>query len=578
MIRLPSSWRRSTIGSEPPRQAPTRFNAADAVVVSSPDDLAAMEPGFVESLSQRFEVEALASRLCPVLLADQSVAIFALAEHVGSDQADALAHRIGACGYRLSAPARYVLAAPLLLAAARNQLAGKPGAGGTTSVPSRTALADAFNDMVEWGVRNGASDLHLNVRLREPVSEVKFTLSGRYVSPQRFARMPTHMLVDMLSVAWMDISGGNGAVFDPLAEQQGSMTRLVDGKTVMLRWASLAADQGPSVCLRLLERDARARIPGLEQLGYLPDQIDQVGRVMLSDGGVIIFAGTVGSGKSTSLASLICSLPAHRKVITIEDPVEYIIPGAIQNTVARNLNATAHDMYASKLRTLKRSAMTDVLIGEVRDQETGRALMDLAGSGVNVYTTVHAPCAAHIPERLASDFIGVSRDFLATPGMLKLLVYQALLPVLCPHCALQARCLTDGDMHLDGKRRSATDWGGWLDLIQTLYGDACGMLRVRNPAGCSACRRHQLPELNGYAGRTVVAEIVEPAVAACHSLPVTDPQHRGAMECAVLKAYSGEIDPRDIEARFHAFETQRRLQVQGTGEPACMPLLRAVPC
>src|SRR5690606_27714547 len=123
------------------------------------------------------------------------------------------------------------------------------------------------------------------------------------------------------------------------------------------------------------------------------------------------------------LASLIAGLPKHRKVITIEDPVEYLIPASIQNTVSRQLDAAAHDSFSSKLRALKRSAMTDVLLGEVRDQETGRAFMDLAGSGVNVYTTVHAPSAARIPDRMASDFIGVSRDFLATPGVLKLLVF-----------------------------------------------------------------------------------------------------------------------------------------------------------
>src|SRR3546814_7578327 len=81
------------------------------------------------------------------------------------------------------------------------------------------------------------------------------------------------------------------------------------------------------------------------------------------------------------------------------DPVEYLIPAAIQNTVVRNLDVAAHDNYAAKLRALKRSAMTDVLLGEIRDIETGKAFMDLAGSGVNVYTTVHAPSAALIPQR-----------------------------------------------------------------------------------------------------------------------------------------------------------------------------------
>src|SRR3546814_2616851 len=106
----------------------------------------------------------------------------------------------------------------------------------------------------------------------------------------------------MLSVAWMDIRGGNGAVFDPFIEQQGSLIKQVDGQSTILRWASLAADDGPSVCLRILKRDAAAGLPGLEQLGYLSDQIALLDRIMLSEGGVVVFAGTVGSGKSRSEA------------------------------------------------------------------------------------------------------------------------------------------------------------------------------------------------------------------------------------------------------------------------------------
>src|SRR3546814_11793043 len=105
---------------------------------------------------------------------------------------------------------------------------------------------------------------------------------------------------------------------------------------------------------------------------------------MLSEGGAVVFAGAVGSGKSTSMAVLIAGLPPHRKVVTIEDPVEYLIPAAIQNTVVRNLDVAAHDNYAAKLRALKRSAMTAVLLGEIRDIETGKAFMDLAGSGVKI--------------------------------------------------------------------------------------------------------------------------------------------------------------------------------------------------
>src|SRR3546814_15321077 len=100
--------------------------------------------------------------------------------------------------------------------------------------------------MIEWGVRNGASDMHLNVRFDGPESEVRYTVCGRYVAPERFHRMPTTTLMDILAVAWMDIQGGNGAVFDPAIEQQGRLSRRVDGRVIVLRWASLAADRGPS--------------------------------------------------------------------------------------------------------------------------------------------------------------------------------------------------------------------------------------------------------------------------------------------------------------------------------------------
>src|SRR5690606_24096933 len=114
---------------------------------------------------------------------------------------------------------------------------------------------------------NRASDLHINVNLGEAESEVKYTLSGRYIAPDCFRRMPTRMLMEMLAVAWMDVSGGNGAVFDPQAEQQGSIARRYAGRDVILRWASLASEKGPSVCLRLLEKNQARNIPALEDLG-----------------------------------------------------------------------------------------------------------------------------------------------------------------------------------------------------------------------------------------------------------------------------------------------------------------------
>ncbi len=338
-----------------------------------------------------------------------------------------------------------------------------------------------------------------------------------------------------------------------MLEQQGSLLRRVDGRAYTLRWASLAADRGPSVCLRFLSRDAASGAVSLDKLGYRADQIARFERVLKSEGGALVFAGTVGSGKSTTLATLIRSLPAHRKIITLEEPVEYRIDRAVQNTIGRDLDQQAHGRYAAKLRTLKRSAMTDVLLGEIRDAESGLAFMDLAGSGVNVYTTVHAPSARAIVDRLASDFIAVPRDFLVTPGILKLLVYQALLPRLCPDCAVPA---SPAALVRQQPESGIDHWRRWLGWIGQAWDIDPSGLRLRNPDGCAHCRRTALPELFGYDGRTVAAECLEPGLPGAGSGDghVPDPQ-ASAMAHAMEKAVAGQVDPRDVEVRFMAFET-----------------------
>src|SRR5690606_27987635 len=142
-------------------------------------------------------------------------------------------------------------------------------------------------------------------------------------------------------------------------------------------------------------------------------------------------------------------------------------------------------------------------------------------------------------------------------------------PVVCPQCALPAGDLLKGGEHIDGRYRSGKQWQTWLGLIQQLYPHSGPSWRIRNPEGCSVCRKARLPELNGYAGRTVVAEIIEPGLGLQAG--------RSAMACAMHKAMEGGIDLRDIEIRFHAFETEHaRRRAQG-GQPLPAMHLRAVP-
>lgn len=474
------------------------------------DDIARLAPGVVRTLGQEFDLASLAGRLCPVLLDSGEAALFAVKEYVQGDPIDELERMVRAAGYRLAQPTRYVLPASLLLMIARGQLTSAGWGRRDDGRPAErvSALAALFRDIVRWGVAQGASDVHVNVNQRQKTCDIRYTIHGEYVGTERFAGLSNATLLEVLAVAWMDVRGGNGAVFDPALEQQGRIALEVDGVPIVLRWASLATDVGPSVCLRILRLDAAAQ-GDLLALGYLPTQVDTLLRAREREGGAIVLAGVVGSGKSTTIAALMGGIASTRKVITLEDPVEYVIANALQNTLNGALEASGWPALEAKLKTIKRSAMNDLLIGEIRDADTGRAFMDLASSGVSLYATTHAGSAAMIPERLASDAIGVSRDFLATPGILKLLVYQTLLPRLCPACALPLHALwreREGVRPADG----APDWQAWAQELVHIYQLDADALRVRNAVGCSSCQRPQLPQLHGTTGRCVAAEMIEP--------------------------------------------------------------------
>ncbi|RBL87845.1 general secretion pathway protein [Streptomyces cavourensis] len=540
--------------------------------LNAPEDIARLDPAFSRALGREFDLAAMAGRLCPVLFENGDVAIFAVKEFCVGDAIDEVERMVRAQGYRLAKPSRYLLPAALLLMVARGQLTahGLSRRSGPRQAARTSALAALFLDIVGWGVGQGASDVHININQRREGCEVRYTIHGEYVVAERFAGLSNATLLEVLAVAWMDVRGGNGAVFDPALEQQGRIALELAGVPVVLRWASLATDAGPSVCLRILRLDATGG-SDLRALGYLPGQVATLLGAREREGGAIVLAGVVGAGKSTTLAALMRGIAPTRKVITLEDPVEYVIGNALQNSLGGSLTASGWPAFDAKLKTIKRSALNDLLIGEIRDVDTGRAFMDLASSGISLYATTHAGSAAMIPERLASDAIGVSRELLAAPGILKLLVYQTLLPRLCPACAWPAAQLW-GTAQRRHAPHEAEHWRVWMAALERTFLLDVAALKVRNPDGCAECRRPQMPELNGTIGRSVAAEMIEPEHAAgfldcvrkrdyaplrppARPLPDAswrDEATRGAkaLNSALFKAAQGEVDPRALLRRF----------------------------
>lgn len=547
-------------------------------IYASRNELNAALPSPIARLRPDIVGDQLASKVCAVELQNREWVVLATGEY---EKTDILQQALAEIFRAHSKKATFYLVASTLLLTLKER---DPANGNAAAKSDASAYKAAFDEIVAWGIANNASDVHLNVNDRGAQSQVHFSIEGQYIAPERW-RIPTDRLKEILNVVWQGSKGGNAAVFNDKTELQSRVEVTVNNTRVMGRWASLAADRGVSVTLRLLKIDQQTVTKSLSEQGYLRSQVERFERAQNSEGGAIVLSGVVGSGKSTTIASLISKLPSSRKIISLEDPVEYEMLNTLQNTISRALDDNEVDPFISKLRTIKRSAAHDILLGEIRDPITGGAFIDITGTGTSLYTTVHAKSAMQIPERLSSESIGVPTDWLASPGILNLLVYQALLPKLCPHCAMPLESLTfDGGNDARGKPRSADYWKGYIDRIQRIYRIDTGSMKVKSVKGCSVCAHDDIPQLNGYLGRDVVAEMIEPNTDRevlrriknrdtlglqehLERLPraaFDDPDmtNKSMMECAIYKAHLGLFDPRDVETRTSSFETIEMIQSQ----------------
>lgn len=458
-----------------------------------------------------------------------------------------------------------------------------------TRDPARNALMSTFTDVVSWAYANNADDIDFAVNREADRSQICFKIGGRYIRPEQWL-LPTDTLIAMLGIAWQMSGGGNGATFDMKLEQQALVmldlprsTAVPKGARVRLRWSSMAIDKGVVVTTRIQRLGESAMIKSLDAAGYLPSQLNVIKRVIHSEGGMAVLAGVVGSGKSTSLVQMINMLPPDIKIQSFEDPVELELLRGYQKTITRDLAKAGDDSaFVAGTRALYRSALDVFYMGEVRDRETGLVARQVVESGHSVYTTTHARSSLGITDRFASPAIAINRDVLATPGILKLLMYQALLPTNCPHCSMSpadyARTFTLHGDDLEQHHR-------YFDRIERLYGADRSVYRMRSHVGCKHCQKPGLPELNGFTGRTVVSEMVEPDEQMLEYIAAEDgalklhkywrsmasPRFdddnlvgKDTMECAIYKAICGTtdgespvglIDPREIEPRFMSFET-----------------------
>ena len=313
--------------------------------------------------------------------------------------------------------------------------------------------------LVEQAVDAGASDLHLEP-MRDAV-RVRIRVDGLLRELVRLPLAAHSTLVTQLKVA------ANMDIAEKRVPQDGRIALELDGRSVDLRLSTLPTTLGEKIAIRLL---AQQELLQLEELGFTQENLACYRRLFTQPNGLILLTGPTGSGKTSTLYATLAELDAAtRNIITLEDPVEYSLPGINQVAVNRRSGMT----FAKGLRAIVRQDPDVIMLGEIRDEETAGIAVQAALTGHLVLSTLHTNSAAGAVYRLLD--MGIAPYLLA--AALRGVVAQRLVRRLCPACRRQ-RTATAAERSFLG---AATVW---------------------EQQGCEQC------QAAGYRGRVAVQEVL----------------------------------------------------------------------
>lgn len=278
-------------------------------------------------------------------------------------------------------------------------------------------IAQTINLLLEYAIRSDASDIHIEPR--EEYIQVRYRIDGVLQEVNRLPRNVLGALVSRLKILAML------KIDERRVPQDGRFKIKVSGKQYALRVSTLPITDGEKVVMRILDESNKTIT--LKELGYWGKSLATIQDAMAQPNGMILVTGPTGSGKSTSLFSILSKLNTPDvNISTIEDPVEYKIPGVNQTQT----NAKAGMTFASGLRALLRQDPNIIMVGEIRDGETANLGVQAALTGHLVFSTLHTNNAATTLPRLLDMDI---EPFLIA-STVKAVVGQRLVRRLCLNC------------------------------------------------------------------------------------------------------------------------------------------------
>ena len=327
-------------------------------------------------------------------------------------------------------------------------------------------IVDLVNEMITDSYNKRASDIHfdptpdaLNVRIR---------IDGELIS---YATVPK-LVMKNLSTRIKIIAGMN--ITEMRLPQDGAIKMEFDGKPIDMRVSSLPIVDGEKIVIRIL--DYSRSLNGLEALGFRKENLDIVYDILKVPNGIILVTGATGSGKSTTVYSMLQRLnKISTNIITVEDPVEMKMPGLNQVQVMSDIGLT----FANTLRSILRQDPDIIMIGEIRDDETARIAVRASITGHLVLSTIHTNNSLNTIERLLD--MDVERYLLGTA--LTGIISQRLAKKLCPKCR---------------KKRKTTPYEQ-IVFKKALNKD---IPEIYEAVGCDEC-------IGGFIGRIPVHEVLE---------------------------------------------------------------------
>lgn len=331
---------------------------------------------------------------------------------------------------------------------------------------SDKAIQTAVEFLLKDSLEQRASDVHIEPKRNETV--VRMRIDGVLMDAQKIPKAVHNALISRIKLlARLDIS-------EKRRPQDGRIKVQQDGREVEMRVSVLPVAFGEKIVIRIF--DAEMAFKGLDELGFFPEEIGRYRRFLEKPHGIILVTGPTGSGKTSTLySSLQHVASAEKNVVTIEDPIEMVVPQFNQVGVQPNIEVT----FASALRAVLRQDPDIIMIGEIRDKETAANAVQAALTGHLVFSTLHTNDTVSSISRLYDLAVEPYQASSALIGI----VAQRLMRVICTGCKT-------------GIKMSAPD------LAEIGFAEQ-GSIRLYKGDGCEHCR------FTGYYGRTGVHEVLE---------------------------------------------------------------------